>query len=351
MTDRKITDEWPGNEPRDGKGGRRRGSARGLHLQQIVEPGEEEAYNGVGTQLRAERERRQASLADIAGILRIQQAHLSALEEGRTDDLPGPTYAIGFLRTYSEFLGFDGDEIIRQFKREATLVPVERRIVVPEPLDEARRPGLRLALVSLLVAGGVYGGWIFLEQQGLLPVEVVADPPERLAPYQAATDVVKTAPKADAANVASSPPAPETAAADAVDNNASAAAAAGVAPVADNAGAIAETTATETTATESTATETTVTETTATETGAGQAQTDAPDTRIANGAAAEATAETTAETATGTVSQAAVTTAPESDTGRPAVAADADSQANTAEAPAAPAEADSGVSIGDMPAS
>ncbi|NQV59799.1 MAG: helix-turn-helix domain-containing protein, partial [Alphaproteobacteria bacterium] len=196
MTDPKIKDELPGKEPQGGKDSRRRGNGRGLHLQQIVEPDDVEVYSGVGTNLRAERQRRQLSLADISSELRIQQAHLLALEEGRTDGLPGPTYAIGFLRTYSEFLGLDGDEVIRQFKREATLVPVERRIVIPEPLDEARRPGLRLALVSLLLAGAVYGGWIFLERQGLLPIEVVAEPPERFTPYQAATDTADTAPKA-----------------------------------------------------------------------------------------------------------------------------------------------------------
>jgi cytoskeletal protein RodZ len=386
MTDRKIIDEWPGNEPRDGKDGWRRGNARGLHLQQIVDPVEEEAYSGVGTKLRAERERQQYSVADISGALRIQQAHLLALEEGRTDDLPGPTYAIGFLRTYSEFFGLDGDEIIRQFKREATLVPVERRIAVPEPLDEARRPGLRLALVSLVVAGAVYGGWIFLERQGLLPIEVVAEPPERLAPYQAATDAAEAAPKADTADAAATPPAAEAvaenAADDAVDNNV-AAAAPGDGPVANMA---------------DTAVGTGV------GTGAGEAQAEASDTVAADGDAAapaatgvtaevttettaeaatettaeaatettaEAAAETTAETASvttptqptqsaappvgaGTTGQAAVTMAPvtpASDESGPAVAANPNGLANTDQTPAAPAGADSGVSIGDMPAS
>lgn len=192
MTDRNIVDEWPGEEDRQGgKGGNgswRRGGARGLHLQQIAEPEEEETYSGVGTELRAERQRRQLSIADVGTALRIQQAHLLALEEGRTDDLPGPTYAIGFLRSYSEYLDLDSDETIRQFKEEATLVPVERRLVFPEPLDEARRPGLRTAIVSLLVAGAVYGGWIFLERQGLMPIETVAEPPQRFAPYHAADD-------------------------------------------------------------------------------------------------------------------------------------------------------------------
>ena len=133
--------------------GRRRRAPRGLHLQQIEEPEGEDNYSGIGTELRAERQRRQLTISDVSSTLRIQRAYLSALEEGRTDDLPGPTYAIGFLRTYSEFLGFDSDEFIRQYKSEGTLRLGDRRLVFPEPVEEARRPGLALALISLIVAG------------------------------------------------------------------------------------------------------------------------------------------------------------------------------------------------------
>ena len=221
MTDRKIVDEQPEETGRLGsKDGWARGSARGLHLRQIEEPVEGEAYEGVGVEMRAERQRRQLSLIDVATTLRIQLAYLEALEDGRIDDLPGPTYAVGFLRTYSEFLGLDGDEIIRQFKQEATLAPVEGRLVFPEPLEEARRPGLSLALISLLVAGAVYGGWIFLEQRDLVPIEGVAEPPQRLTPYQTATEtapwkppsrVDNTAPAGSEAGTATAPPSPEAA--------------------------------------------------------------------------------------------------------------------------------------------
>ncbi len=358
MTDRKIMDEWPENEPRDGKDGWRRGNARGLHLQQIVEPGEEEVYGGVGTELQAERQRQKLSLADIASTLRIQRTHLQALEEGRTDALPGPAYAIGFLRTYSEFLNLDGDEIIRQFKREATLVPVERRLVIPEPLDEARRPGLRLAMVSLLVAGAVYGGWIFLEQQGLVPIEAVAEPPQRLAPYQAATDTTDSAKTANTADAVPAPP-PREPVADAAAGKDMAAAMPSIEPVANMA-----------------------------DTRAGEPQANAPDvtgapvdaeapavpSSVADGAPADATAEITPQQPmqaaapfidSGTVGQAAMTAKPDSDgdgsaadvdTGLPASTAETqasstETSVSTAETPAATAMAGTGVSIGDMPAS
>ncbi len=211
MTDRKMADEWPGEKdpPLGERGGLSRRAGRRLHLQQIEEPSEGEVYTGIGTELRVERQRRQLTIQDVSLMLRIQQSHLSALEEGRTHDLPGPTYVIGFLRSYSEFLGLDGEEIIRQYKLEETITPGTRTLVFPEPVEEARRPGLSLALISLIIAGAVYGGWIFLERRDLMPIETVAEPPQRLTPYQtvakAPVDNPVTEPK-PAAEAAPAPP-------------------------------------------------------------------------------------------------------------------------------------------------
>jgi len=151
---------------------------------QLLQPLEEAKgssdYSGVGLLLRAERQRRQISLSEVSDKLRIQRDHLAALEEGRTTELPGATYAAGFLRTYSDYLGLDGEGIVQQYKREGTLMTGEQRLIFLEPLEEARRPGLSLALISLVVAGVIYSSWIFLERQDQLHVETVSEPPRRL---------------------------------------------------------------------------------------------------------------------------------------------------------------------------
>ena len=80
-----------------------------------------ESGNGanVGGLLRASRMRRNEELGDVAKILRIRLVYMEAIEEGRFDDLPGATYAVGFIRSYSQHLGLDGDEIIKRFKAES----------------------------------------------------------------------------------------------------------------------------------------------------------------------------------------------------------------------------------------
>ena len=56
-------------------------------------------------------------LHEIAEDLRIRYEHLLALEETRFDDLPGPTYVVGFLRSYATYLGLDAEQLIQTMPR------------------------------------------------------------------------------------------------------------------------------------------------------------------------------------------------------------------------------------------
>ena len=52
----------------------------------------------------------------IGEALRIKPVFLAALEQGRTEDLPGPTYAIGFVRAYAHYLGFDSERVLDVYR-------------------------------------------------------------------------------------------------------------------------------------------------------------------------------------------------------------------------------------------
>lgn len=64
----------------------------------------------MGLLLRQERERRGISLEKAAGAVRISKKYLASLEEGRTDGLPHPVYAKGFVKNYARFLELDPEE-------------------------------------------------------------------------------------------------------------------------------------------------------------------------------------------------------------------------------------------------
>ncbi len=59
----------------------------------------------VGEILRRTRIHYKQSIQDIERALRIRADQIEAIENGSVEKLPGRVYAVGFIRTYSEYLG------------------------------------------------------------------------------------------------------------------------------------------------------------------------------------------------------------------------------------------------------
>src|ERR1700743_625015 len=79
---------------------------RRIHLREIS--GDlDSPLETVGQDLRTARQRRGDDLATVSKALKIRKDHLEALEEDRIEHLPGRAYAVGFVRTYAEYLGLD----------------------------------------------------------------------------------------------------------------------------------------------------------------------------------------------------------------------------------------------------
>ena len=135
----------------------------------------------VGGLLRASRMRRNEGLSDVAQILRIRMVYMEAIEEGRFDDLPGNTYAIGFIRSYSEHLGLDGDEIIRRFKSEASDGENSQSLSFPTVVPENGIPRGAIVMVGLLIAVFGYGSWYVVSTQDSFTTESVAPVPAQIA--------------------------------------------------------------------------------------------------------------------------------------------------------------------------
>lgn len=93
----------------------------------------------VGERLRAAREAKGMSLEDIAAQTRIPQRHLESLELSRWDQLPAPTYTMGFARSYATSVGLDRTEISDQLRTEmGGSRPPTAQAEVFEPADPAR---------------------------------------------------------------------------------------------------------------------------------------------------------------------------------------------------------------------
>lgn len=138
-------------------------------------------YNGIGTVLAAARQDARLSLDRVAKHLRIRPQYLRAIEAGRFGELPGRTYALGFLRTYAVLLELDPDAVVEAFRRETADVRIDQRLVFPVPQPEDRTPRALLVVLTLVAALVVYGGWRHYQDGQLTPMETVIAVPERLA--------------------------------------------------------------------------------------------------------------------------------------------------------------------------
>jgi cytoskeleton protein RodZ len=128
----------------------------------------------IGEMLQERREDLGLDLDEIGAMLRIKPGYLAAIEQGRPHDLPGPTYAIGFVRAYADFLGLDSDAVLVRFKAEGSGLTARPDLALPVPLGERSLPGGALVLVALIVALCGYGIWYYLSTEA-------RDRPERVA--------------------------------------------------------------------------------------------------------------------------------------------------------------------------
>jgi len=121
----------------------------------------------IGNTLREARLRRGLDIAECEAETKIRAKYLRALEEEEFDLLPAPSYVRGFLRTYAEYLGLDGQLVLDEYNSR-TVPPREarelervirprrtsrrRRRAAESPAGKGRRTEIRLLWLAI---GGV----------------------------------------------------------------------------------------------------------------------------------------------------------------------------------------------------
>jgi cytoskeleton protein RodZ len=137
--------------------------------------------SGVGVLLKASRQRLDQDLRHVADSLRIRLVYLQAIEDGRFHDLPGSTYAAGFIRTYAEYLGLDGAEVVRRYRQEAAGASGRPELHMLTPVSERHTPSGAIMLVALVVVVLAYGGWYYVSSQDKPVSELAPELSERLS--------------------------------------------------------------------------------------------------------------------------------------------------------------------------
>ena len=112
----------------------------------------------IGSSLKDARLRKGLDLPTAAEATKIRTRHLQALEDEQFDVLPGQTYVRGFLKTYADFLGLDGqlyvDEYSSRFWINEDGTPATRRKVRIRRKHH-RRIELNMVILTLVAIVGV----------------------------------------------------------------------------------------------------------------------------------------------------------------------------------------------------
>jgi cytoskeleton protein RodZ len=103
----------------------------------------------IGRILEQKRKERGLSLEDVEQATKIRKRYLKGLEREDFAILPDAVYAMGFLKTYANYLGLDGEALSRQLK-SSRKTRSERGITYdPKPESDFEKP--------LITPGGLRG--------------------------------------------------------------------------------------------------------------------------------------------------------------------------------------------------
>ena len=113
-------------------------------------------------------------IQQVADSLRIRTAHLEAIEDGRHDLLPGTAYAVGFIRSYADYLSLDTDDVIARFKDEAgEAATPEPQLYFPPAAEMPSGPSPVLIVVAILMIALAFGVWYTATQIDFSPEQIL----------------------------------------------------------------------------------------------------------------------------------------------------------------------------------
>ena len=134
----------------------------------------------VGEILSSARNKKKKDIEKIAEKLRIRPQYLTALENSEYDIFPGRIYALGFLKSYAEFLGLDAEDLLARYKEEIKGLSA-KPMVMPMPEHQIILPSPKILLWTLGVCAVVWMAWYFLsfseEKEPAIPPIVTQESP------------------------------------------------------------------------------------------------------------------------------------------------------------------------------
>lgn len=151
-----------------------------LDLKEEKEP---EASYRVGQLLRSTREAKQISIEDACKSLKIRKFFLENIEKGDFEKLPGTVYTLGFIKSYSAYLGVDFEELSSELAKLTTSLEKDIPLAtycLPQPKNLLTKKALWGSVFLTTACVGIYFAY-FAERNGAL---------EKVAPAEKRADLM-----------------------------------------------------------------------------------------------------------------------------------------------------------------
>lgn len=149
-----------------------------------VEEKELEASYKVGCLLKSKREEKKISLEDVCKSLKIRKFFLENIEKGDFEKLPGTVYTVGFIKSYSNYLGVNFEELSSELVKLTTSLEKEQPLTTYS-LNQPRNLLTKTALwLSLLLTVACIGSYFLYFAENNLSLEKVAQIENRSEPVR-----------------------------------------------------------------------------------------------------------------------------------------------------------------------
>ena len=135
-----------------------------------------------GVLLREAREQQNYTILEVAEYLRLSEAHISALENSRIDELPGKAFTLGYIRGYTRFLNIGEQAVIDAYLEyyDEDDVPLKNSSKAAHQTVKLN-PGIYIVAAIVLIIGLII--WIQMDG-GTAELSTLSDEPAVLDQQQ-----------------------------------------------------------------------------------------------------------------------------------------------------------------------
>ena len=120
---------------------------------------QDDSFEAIGAEFAGARIAQGMQIAEVAQLLRISKHYLKHLEAGAFDQLPGPTYVSGYLRSYARVVGVDAVALTNRYRELLNGESAAIHYKFPVDSQHPQRSGAMVASIIVMFAIVGYGGW------------------------------------------------------------------------------------------------------------------------------------------------------------------------------------------------